>query len=103
MLVAGIALDALELHQTIENDLHDADQKIGKKTYATAASIGGSWVGGALGANGGAILGASIGTAILPGVGTAIGGIAVGLFLGIAGSFAGDKLGNYVVDITVME
>jgi len=65
--------------------------------------IGGSWVGGALGAKGGAILGASIGTAILLGVGTAIVGIAVGLFLGIAGSFAGDKLGNYVVDITVLE
>ena len=34
LLVAGAALDTLELYQTIENDLHDADRKIGKKTYA---------------------------------------------------------------------
>ena len=42
LLVAGAALDALELCNVIDGDLHDADQKIGKKTYSTAASIGGS-------------------------------------------------------------
>jgi hypothetical protein len=103
LLVAGAALDALELYQTIEDDLHDADGKIGKKTYADAASIGGSWTLGALGAQGGAMLGAEIGTAILPGIGTAVGAAAVGLILGIVGSHYGDKLGNYIVDITVTE
>lgn len=103
LLVAGAALDALELYQTIEEDFHDADRKIGKKTYADAASIGGSWALGALGAQGGAMLGAEIGTAILPGVGTAVGAAAGGLILGIVGSHYGDKLGNYIVDITVTE
>jgi hypothetical protein len=103
LLVAGAALDALELYQTIEDDLHDADRKIGKKTYADAASIGGSWTLGALGAQGGAMLGAEIGTAILPGIGTAVGAAAGGLILGIVGSHYGDKLGNYIVDITVTE
>ena len=77
-------------------DLHDAHQKIGKKTYSTAASIGGSWAGGALGAKGGALAGAAIGTAILPGLGTAVGGIAGGLLLGVAGS----SLRKWVIDIT---
>jgi len=99
-LVAGAALDALELANTIDNDLHDADGKIGKSTYTSAASIGGSWAGGALGAKGGALAGAAIGTAILPGIGTAIGGIAGGLILGVAGSYAGSSLGKWVIDIT---
>ena len=100
LLVAGAALDALELCNVIDGDLHDADQKIGKKTYSTAASIGGSWAGGALGAKGGALAGAAIGTAILPGLGTAVGGIAGGLILGVAGSHAGSSLGKWVIDIT---
>ena len=93
-LVAGAALDALELANTID------DGKIGKITYMSAASIGGSWAGGALGAKGGALAGAAIGTAILPGIGTAIGGIAGGLILGVAGSYAGSSLGKWVIDIT---
>ena len=100
LLVAGSVLDALELCNTIDDDLHDADRKIGKKTYRAAADIGGSWAGSALGAKGGAWAGAAIGTAILPGVGTAVGGIAGGLILGVAGSFAGSSLGKWVVDIT---
>ncbi len=56
-----------------------------------------------LGAKGGAMLGAEIGIAILPGVGTAVGAAAGGLILGIVGSHYGDKLGNYIVDITVTE
>jgi hypothetical protein len=103
LAVTRVALDALELYQTIEIDTHDADRKIGKLTYSEIASIGGSWTGGALGAKGGALLGASIGSAIFPGVGTAIGGVAGGLILGIVGSITGDKLGNYVVDITMVE
>ncbi|MCI2056633.1 MAG: hypothetical protein LKJ86_05735 [Oscillibacter sp.] len=103
LAATGVVLDALELYQSIEIDKHDADRKIGKTTYSEIASIGGSWAGGALGAKGGALLGASIGTAIFPGVGTAIGGVAGGLILGIVGSFTGDKLGSYVVDITMVE
>lgn len=49
LLVAGVVLDALELCNTIDDDLHDADQKIGKKTYSSIASIGGNWAGGTLG------------------------------------------------------
>ena len=41
-----------------------------------------------------------IGTAILPGLGTAVGGIAGGLILGVAGSYAGSSLGRWVIDIT---
>lgn len=100
LLVAGAALEALELCNVIDEDLHDADQKIGKKTYTAAASIGGSWAGSALGAKGGALAGAAIGTAILPGLGTAVGGIAGGLILGVAGSYAGSSFGKWVVDIT---
>lgn len=103
LLVAGVALDALELCSTIDDDLHDADRKIGKKTYSSIASIGGRWTGGALGAKGGAMLGASIGTAILPGLGTVIGGAVGGVVLGIAGSFGGSALGQWVVDITAVE
>jgi ATP-dependent protease HslVU (ClpYQ) peptidase subunit len=51
LLVAGAALDALELYQTIEDDLHDADRKLVKKTLSTAVGIGGSWAGDALKAN----------------------------------------------------
>ena len=39
----------------------------------------------------------------MPGVGTAIGGAVGGLVLGIAGSYGGDALGRWVVDITVTE
>lgn len=54
LLVAGSVLDALELCSTIDDNLHDADRKIGKKTYSSAAEISGSWAGSALGAKGGA-------------------------------------------------
>ena len=36
----------------------------------------------------------------LPGLGTAVGGIAGGLILGVAGSYAGSSLGKWVIDIT---
>ena len=103
LLVIGAALDALELYQTIESDLHDADRKIGKKTYSHVASVAGSWSLSALGAKGGAMAGAAIGTAIMPGVGTAVGGVVGGMTLGLVGSFGGSALGKWVVDITVTE
>ena len=89
LLVFGAASEAWELSQTIESDLHDADRKIGKKTYSRVASVAGSWSLSALGAKGGAMAGAAIGTAIMPGVGTAIGGVVGGITLGLAGSFGG--------------
>ena len=89
LLVFGAASEAWELSQTIESDLHDADRKIGKKTYSRVASVAGSWSLSALGAKGGAMAGAAIGTAIMPGVGTANCGIIGGITLGLAGSFGG--------------
>lgn len=46
-----------------------------------------------------------LGTALIPIpiVGTAIGGAVGGLVLGIIGSFAGDALGEWVIDITCAE
>lgn len=96
-------MDALELYQTIESDLHDADRKIGKKTYSHIASIVGSWSLSALGSEGGALAGAAIGTAIMPGVGTAIGGVVGSVTLGLVGSFSGSALGKWIVDITATE
>ena len=98
-----MALDVLELYQTIEADLHDTDRKIGKKTYSHAASIGGSWALSALLSEGGALAGAAIGTAIMPGVGTAIGGVIGSVTLGLVGSFGGSSLGKWIVDITATE
>ena len=103
LLVAGIALDVLELGTTIDADLNDADRKLGKKTLSTAVGIGGSWADAALGAKGGAMLGAVAGTAAFPFFGTAIGGVIGGVFGGIGGGLAGDKLATYIVDITYLE
>lgn len=103
LLVIGAALEALELYQTIESDLHDADRKIGKKTYSHVTSIVGSWSLSAFLSAKGAAAGAAIGTAIMPGVGTAVGGVVGGMTLGLAGSFGGSALGKWVVDITVTE
>lgn len=100
LLVAGAALDVLELGTAMTADLNDADGKLGKTTVSTAASIGGRWAGAALGAKAGAAAGAAIGTAIFPGVGTAVGGAVLGLAGGITGAFGGDALAGWVVDIT---
>ena len=86
--------DALELGKAIEEDLHDADGKLGRTTLSTAASIGGQWGGAALGAKLGAMIGA-LGTIYAP-VTVPI----LSLAGGIAGSFAGDALAKWVVDIT---
>ena len=97
LLVAGVALDVLELGTAINDDLTDADRKLGKTTLSTAASIGGSWAGGALGAKAGALLGALTGP-VAP--------IAIPVLSvvgGVAGAFGGDKLAQWVVDITVVE
>ena len=93
----------MELCLTVEADLHDADRKIGKKTFSEAFSSLGGWTMGALGAEAGTYIGAGIGTAILPGIGTAIGGAAGGFILGLVGSYNGSVMGRMLVDISVTE
>ena len=100
LLVAGIVVDTITLGNAIRTDLNDANQKLGKLTAQTSASIIGSWGGGSLGAGAGAYIGAGIGTAIFPGAGTLVGGAVGGLVLGIAGSMGGSALGEWVVDIS---
>lgn len=97
LLVAGAALDALELYQAVEADLKDADRKIGKKTYGAAAEIGGSWAGGALGAKAGAMLG------VLAGPAAPIAIPILSIAGGIGGAFLGSDLGRWIIDITVTE
>lgn len=97
LLVAGAALDALEIGATMQQDLNDADGKLGKPTLSAVASIGGSWAGAFAGAKAGALLGALTGPAapvfvpILSIVG------------GIGGTIGGRELGEYIVDITCLE
>ena len=80
--------------KAIEDDLHDADGKLGRKTLSTAASIGGQWGGAALGAKLGAMLGTA--TTIYAPVAVPI----LSLVGGAVGAFAGDALAKWVVDIT---
>ena len=94
LFVTGVVLDALELGKAINDDLNDADKKIGKKTLTSVFSIGGSWAGAAIGAK----IGASVGAFTGPVAPIAI--PVLSLVGGVAGSFAGDSLGSYVVDIT---
>ena len=97
LLVAGVALDALELGMAIDADLKDADRKLGKTTASTFCSIGGRWVGAAAGAK----IGAWAGTLTGPAAPVAI--PALSIIGGIAGSFLGDFLAGKVVDITWVE
>ena len=94
LLVCGIALDALELGKAIEDDLHDVDGNLGRKTLSTAVSIGGQWGGAALGAKLGAMLG--VATTIYAPVAVPI----LSLVGGAVGAFVGDALAKWVVDIT---
>ena len=94
LLIAGVALDTLELGMAIDKDLKDADKKLGKKTVSTAAKIGGRWAGAAAGAQVGAWAGAFTGPAapvVVP---------VLALIGGIIGSFSGDAFAEWVVDIT---
>ena len=97
LLVTGIALDTLELGLSIADDLKDEDRKLGKKAATTAFSIGGRWSGAAIGAKAGAVAGGFAG----PFAPFAI--PVLSLAGGIAGSFGGDALGKWVVDITCIE
>lgn len=97
LLVAGAALDALELGMAIDSDLKDADRKLGKTTAFTFFSIAGRWGGAAAGAKFGAWAGALTG----PAAHVAI--PALSIIGGITGSFLGDFLAGKVVDITYVE
>ena len=97
LLVAGIALDTLELGLSVADDLNDEDKKLGKRAATTAFSIAGRWGGAALGAKAGAVVGSFTGP-LAP-----IAIPVLSLAGGIAGSFGGDALGKWVVDITCIE
>ena len=97
LLVAGIALDALELGIAVNADLKDADRKLGKTTASTVASIGGRWAGAAAGAKAGAVIGAMTGPAAPVAIPV------LSIMGGVGGSFAGDYLAKWVVDITYAE
>ena len=97
LLVAGVALDVLELGLAVNADLKDADKKLGKTTVSTAVSIGSAWAGAALFAKGGMALGAATGPAapIVTPILTLVGGA--------VGAITFSRLGKYVVDITYVE
>ncbi|MCI8342306.1 MAG: hypothetical protein HFE62_03730 [Firmicutes bacterium] len=112
ILVSSIALDALELGLAIENDLTDADKKIGKKTWSTAAVIGGSWVGYLSGIGLGTLTKLGVGKLISSTVGGALGssvagpagtvaGATVSFFMCIILSDCFGNLGGYVVEIVI--
>ena len=97
LLAAGTVLDVVELGLALQKDLTDADKKLGYTTLSSACSIVGSSLGGAIGTNLGAALGALTGPFSLVAV-------PVLAFAGGAiGSFAGDNLSGYLLDITCLE
>jgi len=97
LLVGGVVLDALELGLAVNEDLKDADKKLGKTTVSTAVSIGGSWAGAAALAEAGALIGLTTGLAapIVSPILSVVGGV--------VGAIGGGKLAEYVVDITYVE
>jgi len=97
LLVAGVALDVLELGLAVNADLKDADKKLGKTTVSTAVSIGSAWAGAALFAKGGMAIGAATGPAapIVTPILTLVGGV--------VGAISFSRLGKYVVDISHVE
>ena len=103
LLETNVIAETISLGQAVYSDLQDADRKIGKSTYREIARISGSWAGSAAGAKVGAMVGAAAGTAVLPGLGTAVGGTMGALILGVTGSFGGEALGKYIVDISCID
>lgn len=103
LLVVGIVADTISLGQAINEDLNDADKKIGKRTYTEVARIGGGWAGAIAGAKAGAVIGGMAGSSALPGAGTVIGAAGGALILGIIGGLGGSALAEYIVDISCLE
>ena len=94
---AGIILEAVELIDTVYEDLNDEDGKLGKKFTKVTAGITGDWAGSLIGAEIGALGGAAIGSNILLGPGTIVGGFIGGTIGGVAGSIAGrNTMENWV-------
>lgn len=86
LIVVGIALDAINIYSTYEEEGH-----FGEKTEEAVGSAAGGLAGGIAGAE----IGAMIGTAICPGVGTVVGGIVGGVIGGIAGSGLGKAIAGW--------
>lgn len=97
LLMAGLALDVLELGLAAWRDLTDADRTFGKPSISAAVSIGGRWVGSIAGAKIGAAAG------LLAGPAAPVVAPMLSIVGSFAGSFGGDALGQYIVDITVVE
>ena len=97
LLVAGAVSDAVKIGSAMNEDLNDADGKLGKTTLSTVAEIGGSWAG----AFGGAKLGALVGAMTGPAAPVAV--PVLGIIGGVAGSIGGSSLAEWVVDITCLE
>ena len=98
----GVTPDAMELLAVMQDDLNDADGKLGKASASTACSILGRWTGALVGAKHGAMADAALGSAV-PGLGTAAGALVPGLVGGLGGGALGERLGEWVIDITDME
>ena len=97
LLIAGTALDVVEVGLATIEDLTDTDGKLGKKTLSSAVSVAGRWGGAFAGAKVGAIVGGLTGPAAPVAVPV------LSLVGGFAGSFGGDAAGRWIVDITVTE
>ena len=97
LLIAGTALDVLEVGLAAIEDLTDTDEKLGKKTLSSAVGVAGRW--------GGAVAGAKIGMGLgaLTGPAAPVAVPVLSLAGGLAGSFGGDALGRWIIDITVTE
>lgn len=92
LIFTGLALDCMELSIVLEEDLNDADGRLGKKTAATAVDLGTAYLSAALGSK----IGAALGTLFFPGIGTFVfsfGG-------GFIGGILGDKFSDCILDIT---
>ncbi|MCI8705012.1 MAG: hypothetical protein HFE60_12250 [Anaerotignum sp.] len=103
LLVVGIVADTISLGQAINEDLNDADKKIGKRTYTEVARIGGGWADAIAGAKAGAVIGGMAASSALPGAGTVIGAAGGALILGIIDGLGGSALAEYIVDISCLE
>ena len=97
LLIDGAFFDAFELGLALYEDLNDADRKLGQTFLSTSCGI----VGGSLGGAAGAKIGAALGTLTGP-----LAPIAAPIFAiagGVIGSYTGDSLFRYLVDISYLE
>ena len=95
--MAGTALDVVEVGLSAIEDLTDTDKKLGKKTLSSTVGVVGRW--------GGVVVLSKLGAAagMFAGPAAPVVAPALGLVGGVVGSFGGDALGRWIVDITVVE